>query len=212
MVNVIFRVRWYNLFECSVDMEGLFVAKCSMCRRSFDTMDNFLIEGKPICKECAKKLNDLVESNDRKTVESAFNYIYTCREQSSDQEVSDFLQDILENNASAMEDFAVEDKKKRDSEPVRFDEQSNFFADREKTLQSHERPTISSVFSAFAWITWICGFVCAIVVAINIPAYGFAWFIGICAGCLVSGSIPMAIAEVINYLAQIAENTSQSPK
>ena len=188
------------------------MAKCSMCRRSFDTMDDFLIERKPICKECAKKLNDLVESNDRKTVESAFNYIYTCKEQSSDQEVSDCLLEILENNASTMEDFAVEDKKKRDREPVRFDEQSNFFVDREKTLQSHERPTISSLYFTFAWITWICGFICAIVVAKNMPTSGFAWFFGISAGYLVAGSIPMAIAEVINYLAQIAENTSQSPK
>lgn len=54
------------------------MATCSMCRKSVTSMEDCLLEmeNKPICSECAKKINDLLVSDNKKTVQNAVNYIY----------------------------------------------------------------------------------------------------------------------------------------
>lgn len=183
------------------------MAVCSMCRKAKGEMDDYLLENKPICDECAKKLNDLVESEDRKTVREAFNYIYACKEQASDPAIASYLQDVLENNASAIDDFEEKEKQKRKKEPINFEKQADFFAERnEEQQRDNSNPAISTLFAVFAWIIWIGGLIEAIIISTHMPN-GFAWFIGIGVAVLVSGSIPMAVSYIIKYLSQIADNT-----
>ena len=183
------------------------MAVCSMCRKTKAVMDDYLLEDKPICDECAKKLNDLVESDDRKTVKEAFNYIYACKEQASDPEIASCLQDMLENNASTMDDFEEKEKQKRKKEPVNFEKQTDFFAERnEEQKREASTPAISTIFAVFAWIIWISGLIAAINVSRQMQN-GFALFIGVAAAYLVLGSLPMAVSHIIKYLSQIADNT-----
>ena len=169
-------------------------------------MSDFLLENKPICEDCAKKLNDLVESDDRKTVYDAFNYTYACKNQASDPEIENYLQDVLENNASAIDDFEQAEKAKRKKAPVDFEKQADYFADRKEEQQRESNtPAISTLFAVFAWIMWIGGLIVAISISIQVPN-GFAWFIGIATAYLVFGSLPMAVSYIIRYLSQISDN------
>ena len=188
------------------------MATCSMCRKSVASMDDYLLADKPICSECAKSLNDLVESQDKRTVRDAFNYIYACSKQASDTDIANYLKEVLDNNSSAIEEFEEADRKKKSIEPVAFDKQSDYFSDKKEESQAESNiPAISLVFAVFAWINWIGGLIVAISVSTQMEN-GVIWFVGISLGFLFSGSLPMAVSYIIKYLSCIADNSKQIRK
>ena len=129
---------------------------------------------------------------------------YACKKQASDPEIANYLQDVLENNASVIDDFEQMEKKK---EPVIFEKQTDYFAERKEEQQREgSTPAISTLFAVFAWIMWIGGLIVAISISRQLPN-GFTWFIGIAVAYLVLGSLPMAVSYIIKYLSQIADNT-----
>lgn len=194
------------------------MAICSMCRKDVKEMNGDVLEnGFPICPECAKQFDTVLESNDSKQLRSAINYIYTCAQQASDDDIKNCLQDFLHENADVVDELIEEEEKKKRKEagkkPVDLSEKEDYYQDQERETEEDEssitNPGIGSAFSAFAWIIWIGGIIAAIIVGSSARENGFLIFIGIAAGALVSGCFPMAVAYILRYLARIAYNTSE---
>lgn len=207
-------MRFQNSLHTRV-IGGEIMATCSMCRKSVDSMEDCLLEleDKPICPECAKKINDLLVSEDKRTVQNAVNYVYTCMKQAADPEVADCLKEILDNNASAVEDIDEAERKRKSKQPVVFDEKADYYADKRRAEEAgRSAPGISALFSAFAWIAWIGGLITAIAIALLQRDNGFVWFFVIFSVYLFSGSVCMAVSSIIKYLSRIADNTDPTRK
>lgn len=188
---------------------------CSMCRKKAASLDAILPNGKPICPECAQKMDDFLESDDHAVVKDALNYIYACAKDAQDPEVGAFLKSMLWENDAALEEIEREakdaERSKKREKPVDFSKAPDYFADRKAAQEGDglaEAPAISRIFSGFAWFQWIGGAIAAIIVGVTMPSNGFVWFVGLASAAFVSGCMPMALAYILKYLAQIARNTS----
>ena len=188
---------------------------CSMCRKKAASLEAILPNGKPICPECAQKVDDFLESDDHAVLKDAFNYIYACAKDAQDPEVGAFLTSMLYENDATVEEIEQDakdaERMKKREKPVDFSKAPDYFADRKASQEGDglaEAPAISRIFSAFAWIQWICGAIAAIIVGVTLPDNGFVWFVGLASAAFVAGCLPMALAYILKYLAQIARNTS----
>ena len=107
---------------------------CSMCRKKVEKINDQLSNGRLICAECAQKVDELLKSNDIETVHNAIDYIYTCAKDNPDNELSDYLIEMLDNNSSAIEELEESkkdtEKKKKQNAPVDFNNLEDYFGDR----------------------------------------------------------------------------------
>ncbi len=146
---------------------------CSMCRKEVEVLGYNIADGKPICPECARRIKELLESGEPGTVRDAVNYVYTCAKAATDQEVSDYLFSILENNASAIQEL---EQTKKEKTPVNLDEQADYFEDRKNEEESGTG--FGCGFMKFvAWLLWIGGLILSIVLCHNDFAVFFQMFI-----------------------------------
>lgn len=130
--------------------------------------------------------------------------------QAADQDVADCLKEILNNNASAIEDLNEVERK---SKPVIFDEKTDYYTDRKLAKQvESSTPGISTLFAFFAWIVWIGGVITALVIASQQMNNGFFWFFVFFLIYLFSGSLCMAVSCIIRYLSRIADSIDQMKK
>lgn len=79
------------------------------------------------CSTCEKQMSILEESQDSSLVKKAVNHFYTYIDEVENQEVKEFLDDIVTNNADVVEELAEKAERKR-SVSVR---QKDYFSERE---------------------------------------------------------------------------------
>ena len=136
---------------------------CSMCKKEVEVLRHSIPGGKQICPECAKRIKELLSSNEPDIVRPAVNYIYTCAKAATDKDVSDYLNSLLENNASDIEK-SVQTKEKES--PVNLNEQADYFEDKKKEEDSGAGFG-GSFMKVVAWMLWIGGFILSIAMSLT---------------------------------------------
>ena len=192
------------------------MSTCSMCRKPTEDMEDFLLEDKPICPNCAKQIDVIMSSTDKTSVKKAFNYIYTCAQQATDKEVAEYLNDILENNTAVMEELGIKEEKKRRESPVVFNEQTDYFEDRSENNTSGS--AAAKFCRVLAILTWIGGLAIAILNAevsqinsnYNIETtFSFSAFLTNLVIYGITGAALFCFAELLDNVQSIANKTSE---
>lgn len=137
---------------------------------------------KEICAECEKQIDILTNSNDKEEIKSAINYLYSYKTKNGDEEVTSYLNDILEANSSVLEEPGPV---KENSASINTDNERDYFKDKEERENSDFSGQYSlcqkpdkiavSIFDAAKTVT-VLGIIAAIIYfiigAVNITASG----------------------------------------
>ena len=174
---------------------------CSMCRKAFEVSEGadeyFVTDDKPICPKCAEQLETLLESKDANAVHKAINYVYTCQKASDDPIVINALEEILENNASAVDEIKQTQNRQRKSGPVQFSSDTDYF--REKEAEEEASGLFGNVGGKIKGATTVCcwiGIICCVLTGL-VMLFGGAVIAGLLYG--VVGSLLCWLVSLTTY-------------
>lgn len=198
------------------------MAVCAMCRKQFQTangkLENYIGEDKLICQDCSNQIQTLLNSNDPTEVHQAVNYVYACQRQSADAEVVSCLKEMLENNASAVEELEEQQEEqqeqKRKTEPVQFASQPDYFQAREEAseeggLFGNVGQKIKSVTKVLCWI----GIIACVIVALALFGSNSYYNPTILPGfiCLIVGPLLCWIGSLTTYaFGELVDKTKEN--
>ncbi len=112
--------------------------KCCICGRDILSSDPYVLfrsaSGGDMygCEACEKQMNTLMEGENPAEVKDAVNYFYTYAEETENDEVKGFLEDIVESNAAAVDELSAAQEKKKPIEQRKKD----YFADRDTAAKT----------------------------------------------------------------------------
>lgn len=159
------------VFPSNTTQGGKNMTVCSMCRNHFSPANesdlSYIAEDKPICETCSGHLDTVLESKDQNEVLKACSDIYGYYNNSNDPIVKDSIKNFLINHApsTAIEELAKNAPPKKQSEPVQFSNQTDYFqeksAENEEGMFGNVSASIKSLTKVFCWIGIIISVICA---------------------------------------------------
>ena len=184
---------------------------CSMCRKKVEKINDQLSNGRLICAECAQKVDELLESNDIETVHNAIDYIYTCAKDNPDNELSDYLIEMLDNNSSAIEELEESkkdtEKKKKQNAPVDFNNLEDYFGDRQIKVNTeyggmfgNVGGKIKTVAKVFCWIGIVTFVIIGLVFIIQSQqGWSNGWMLGYGIVFIIAGPLISWLGSILTY-------------
>ncbi|MBQ8150211.1 MAG: hypothetical protein IJ041_06800 [Clostridia bacterium] len=202
------------------------MAKCAMCRRELNDDFTYSIdEEHPLCDRCGEEIDALLNSNQPKVFRNAVNYINTCKEQADDPVVEDYLNELLENNADAVDVTDGQSVKEylegridegepapaKPAEPVRFEDSGDYYQKKAEAREAEE--CSGSKMIAFAKLTLCLGIIASVLWAIILWA-GNDYYnstVGLGFGVLIGGIAASFLAALpIQAFGELVRDTHEN--
>lgn len=180
------------------------MSNCPICNRTILDEEPFAImlsekrnEDICCCEFCEKQYNAIIFSTKPAEVKSAINYFYARLKSVKDDELREFLKDMIEDNADSVEEMEVEQKQKQQS--------GDYFQKRSVAkAQTEEEQSFGWItfLQVISWIAFIALVILGFVLASPLFRYqaGLAWATII--GCSVGGLILLAASMVFLGIAE----------
>lgn len=90
------------------------MSKCAMCGKRFQTEKegtrNYIAENKQICETCNIEIEAFLDSDNQAVIEQATHYICACQRKSVDAKVVSFLDELLKNTPSTIDEIEEQGK------------------------------------------------------------------------------------------------------
>ena len=138
------------------------------------------------CAKCEKQMDSILESDDPSIVKKAINYFYTYIDEATDKEAKSFLEQIVTNNASAVEEL---ESKKEKAKPVA-QRQKDYF-----TKPSDDTAASTGWISGMKIIAWFL-FIATVIAGFCIASPYFGYSNGGVGLVIVLLSITIAFLEI----------------
>ena len=159
--------------------------KCCICRNVITTEEPTILfigqngDEKEICPECEKQINIVMESENPKDIKSAINYLYTCENDASDEEVASFLKEAIESNSSVV---GEQEEKQAKNNPVNISQKRDYFVEKQYVEETENIGSLwISGMKILAWISFfsfiIGGIVLAAVLLLEETGGGFVFLV-----------------------------------
>ena len=176
--------------------------KCCICGRDVVSADPYVLfqsasgEDMHGCETCEKQLNILMTGENPAEVKKAVNYFYTCATETSNDEVRGFLQDIVESNAVAVDQYSIEQKKKMPIEQRQMD----YFTDRDNAAKTTSGWIV--LLNIFAVIGFIAIIIASLVAGIPMLAWRPGAGLGIIFGGIAGGLMVLSFYMMLIHMAK----------
>lgn len=202
------------------------MAKCAMCRRELNDDFTYSIDEEHlICDACGEQIDTLLNTTHPQAFRSAVNYINTCKEQADDPVVEDYLNELLENNADAVDVTDGQSVKEylegridegepapaKPAEPVRFEDSGDYYQKKAEAREAEE--CSGSKMIAFAKLTLCLGIIASVLWAIILWA-GNDYYnstVGLGFGVLIGGIAASFLAALpIQAFGELVRDTHEN--
>lgn len=184
------------------------MSNCPICNRTIHDEEPFSIMFSEkrntdvyCCEACEKQYNAIMFSAKPAELKSAINYFYARLKSVKDEELREFLQEMIDDNAASVEEMESEQKHRTQQKQ----QSGDYFQHRSAAkAQAEEAQSFGWItfLQAISWIAFIALVILGFVLASPLFRYqaGLAWATII--GCTVGGLILLAICMVFLGMAE----------